>query len=109
ALAVHLPGVPRHEHRCLKARRQMDELRCRTGVHAELIHDGDATRRHVPVFSPRRKSEATQIALRPWSRISRATPSRSDELRSPASLISMGRLTPVMTSTRFLARNVMPR
>ena len=30
-------------------------------------------------FSPRRKSDATQMALRPWSRISRATASRSDD------------------------------
>ena len=32
------------------------------------------------VFSPRSRSDATQMALRPWSRISLATASRSDDL-----------------------------
>ena len=50
-------------------------------------------------FSPRSRSDATQIAFRPCSRISRATASRSCELRSDASLISIGRLTPVITSS----------
>jgi len=48
------------------------------------------------------------MALRPFSRISRATASRSDELCRPASLISIGRFTPVITSTRLVSRNVSP-
>ena len=58
---------------------QVDELRRRAGVHAQLVDDGDGARGHsracAAVFSPRRKSDATQIALRPCSRISCATAS----------------------------------
>ena len=48
---------------------------------------------------PRSRSEATQIAFRPCSRISRASVSRSLAFCGRASLISIGRLTPVITST----------
>ena len=61
------------------------------------------------LFSPRRKSEATQMASRPCWRISLASESRSVEPRDAASLISIGRLTPVITSRRSFSRNVMPR
>src|SRR5262249_54839853 len=64
---------------------------------------------HTLVFSPRSRSEATQMALRPCSRISCATLRRFEEFRRLASLISIGRLTPVITSTRSVARNVIPR
>ena len=74
ALAVHLARVARHADVRLEPRRQVHELRRGARVHAELVHDGHrrATSRRR-AFSPRSRSDATQIALRPWSRISRAT------------------------------------
>ena len=81
-----------------EARGKVDELRCGARVKSKLVHDGHRARCHE-IFSPRNRSEATQIALRPWSRISRAAASRSECADRLASLISIGRLTPVMTST----------
>ena len=74
-------AIARHPDVRFEPRRQVDELRRRPGMHAELVHDGHATREvtFACVFSPRRKSEATQMALRPCSRISFATASRSDD------------------------------
>ena len=80
----------------------MDELRRRPCVQPELIHHGDGAARHgscAQAFSPRSRSEATQMACRPCSRMSRADASRSDCSGRFASLISIGRLTPVITST----------
>src|SRR5439155_7240666 len=62
----------------------------------------------VPVFSPRKRSDATQIAFLPSSRNWRATASRSCDWGA-ASLISIGRFTPVTTSMRSFSRKVMPR
>src|SRR5690349_8305015 len=86
----------------------MHELRGRAGVHAQLIHDRDGSGGH-DVRSPRSRSEATQIALRPSSRISRATARRFPEAPIDVNLISIGRLTPVITSTLSISRNVIPR
>src|SRR5262245_8949499 len=49
------------------------------------------------------------MALRPWSRSERATSVRSRCSRRFAALMSIGRLTPVTTSTLFASRNVIPR
>src|SRR5439155_17459043 len=98
ALAVHLAPIARDAHVRLEARRQVNELGRRARVHSQLVDDRYGTGGHntrnaprdprgprsgcapqVALFSPRRKSDATHIALRPCSRISFATASRSDE------------------------------
>ena len=68
------------------------EPRGRPRVEAERIQDGDGAGRHT--FSPFSRSDATQIALRPCSRISRARVSRSPAFCGRASLISIGKFTP---------------
>src|SRR5262249_19434156 len=64
----------------------------------------------IYVFSPpRMRSEATQIALRPCSRMSRASVSRSVSCSGRASFISIARFSPVIPSTWSVSRNVTPR
>ena len=111
ALAVHLAAAAAHAD----ARLERGWRGGRTGPRpARAGRAGCATvtaRATIGLRSPppRSRSDATQIAFRPCSRISRATSSRSRGPSRLASLISIGRLTPVITSTLSASRNVRPR
>ena len=106
-------AVPRHPDVRLELRRQVHELRRRARVHAELIHDGHVSRHHesgLRAFSPREQSPTPPRWRFAHGRAFRGRPPAGRATaRRPASLISIGRLTPVMTSMRSVSRNVMPR
>ena len=115
ALAVHLPALPRHLHPRLKPRGQVHELRRRPRVHAELVHDGHdgivvEVIAHESLSPPAQQIRRHPDGASAHGRASRAPrPAGRSSCSSDASLISIGRLTPVMTSSRSVSRNVMPR
>ena len=92
------------------ARGDVHELRRRARVQAQPVRNHHLARRHPSAVvaapagdEPFRRSVATQMALRPCSRSYRATSARSCRSRRLAALISIGRFTPVTTSTLSLA------
>src|SRR5262249_16396472 len=77
---------------------QLDELGGGAGVQAALVDDLDGAngaRRH---FSPASTYEATEMYLRPASWAQRTASSSGRRERIEASLISIGRLRPAITS-----------
>ena len=65
ALPVHLTRITSDSDLRLEPSGEMNEFRRGARVHAQPIDDRDAARSHGALFSPRIKSEATQMALRP--------------------------------------------
>src|SRR5262249_25533647 len=108
ALAVDFPLAPRDADVRRERAGRVDELRRGPRVQPERVLDRDAADLHY-VFSPLIRSEATQIALRPCSRMSRASVSRSVSFSGRASFISIARFSPVTISTLSVSRNVTPR
>src|SRR3546814_10766723 len=81
-------------------RGQGDELGARAGVQAALVGDVDRPfGPHQAIASPR-ISEATEMYLRPASRAAATASATFITLRAPSSRISIGRLTPAITSIR---------
>jgi hypothetical protein len=76
---------------------EVDELGGRAGVQAALVCDLDRPRKGQAAASPR-ISEATEIYFRPASRAAATAARTPITLRAPSRRISIGRLTPAMTS-----------
>src|SRR3954453_5658883 len=90
-----------------KSRGGVDELRGGACVQAELVFDLDVALDHDAARrSAVSSSEATRIAFDPFSLIVCATAVRSlPSCGSVANFTTIGRLTPVMISTRSFSRN----
>src|SRR5689334_6379188 len=89
---------------------QIDELGARPGVQpADIANTDLAADRAAQAAASPRISEATEIYLRPASRAAATAAWTGITLRAPSSRISIGRLTPAITSTfspfiRLIAR-----
>src|SRR4051812_38235202 len=80
-----------------EARGERDELGARAGVQAALVEQGDGALEAAQTVSPR-ISDATEIYLRPASRAAATAARTSIVFLAPSSRISIGRLTPAITS-----------
>src|SRR5438270_63019 len=88
---------------------EIDELRARPGVEAALVLDANLAAEFRQAAASPRISLATEMYLRPASRAAATAAWTGMTLRAPSSRISIGRLTPAMTSTfsdfmRLIAR-----
>ena len=100
----------------LEGARGVDEPRRRARVHAELVADGHRAGHHRSVaYVSRLRLRPQQIRRDPdgvaavLAHLARDGQQVRRSSAAPASLISIGRLTPVITSTRSASRNVSPR
>src|SRR4029453_10798732 len=105
ALAVNLPPSSSDADAAGKSAGGGHETSGGARVQPQRIENRDGRACHA--FSPFSRSEATQMAFRPCSLMSRASAARSAGFCGRASLISIARFTPVMTSTCLLT-NVTP-
>src|SRR6185295_4238594 len=95
--AADLVAVLLHLDRGIDLGGDGDELGARPGMEAALVPDLHRPGRHQAAASPN-ISEATEIYLRPASRAAATAERTSIVLRAPSSRISIGRLTPAITS-----------
>src|SRR5690606_20482079 len=106
-------SVFRDSHLSLVLADRLDEFRRRPGMQAALVDDVEfagGMGGHVAyAYLPLRTRLATLIYLRPASDASTSALSMSFSPRTPASLMSIGRFTPAMTSVRPLSMTEIER
>src|SRR5262245_1168607 len=108
ALAAHPLPAARHLHLGAETARHAHELARRARVEAALARDHELAldgERLAHRLSSGRISLATEMLRCPYCLTKEASSSSGFSSRSVASLISIGRFTPVTTSTRRSPRN----
>src|SRR4029453_8395080 len=88
---------------------EIDELGTGAGVKAPLVADSDRARQRVQAAASPRISEATEIYLRPASRAAATAAPTLITLGAPSRRMSIGKLTPAMTSMSSLFIRLMAR
>src|SRR5688572_1818342 len=106
---AHLVAVLFHLDGGIELRGEVDELGAGPGVKAAPVADPDRPGEGVQAAASPRISEATEIYLRPASRAAATAARTLITLRAPSSRISIGKLTPAMTSMSSLFIRLMAR